>query len=63
MRKQFQTGISLENSGLIAIKFCLKQPCGGGKAAFGFGPDRIRFLVSMSTNLSHRVVMGEMWQL
>ena len=30
---------------------------GWGKAALGFGPDRI---VSMATNSSHRVIMGKM---
>ena len=31
-----------ETSKPIAIKFYLKQHWGGGKAALGFGPDRIR---------------------
>ena len=30
-----------------------------GKAALGFGPDRIGTLVSMVTDSSHRVIMGE----
>ena len=34
----------------IAIKFYLKHDCGRGKVALGFGPDRIRTLVSMATN-------------
>ena len=29
----------------------------GGKAALGFGPDRIRTLVSMATISSHRFIM------
>ena len=33
----------------------------GGKAALGFGPDRIGTLVSMATDSSHRVIMGEMF--
>ena len=33
---------------------------GGGKAALGFGPDRIGTLVSMATDSSHRVIMGKM---
>ena len=33
---------------------------GGGKAALGFGPDRIGTLVSMATDGSHRVIMGKM---
>ena len=37
---------------------------GGGKAALGFGPDRIGTLVSMATESSHRVIMGKMlWPL
>ena len=32
---------------------------GGGLAAFGFGPDQIRTLVSMATDSSHRVIMGK----
>ena len=35
---------------------------GGGKAALGFGPDRIGTLVSMSADSSHRVVMGKSCQ-
>ena len=31
-----------ETDGPIAIKFYLKHHWGGGKAALGFGPDRIR---------------------
>ena len=45
--------------GLIATKFYLKQHWGGGKAALCFGPDRIRTLVSMATDSSHRVIMGK----
>ena len=47
-------------SGPIAIKFYLKHHWGGGKAALGFVPDRIRTLVSMATDSSHRVIMGTM---
>ena len=43
--------------GLIAIKFYLKHHWVGGKAALGFGPDRIRTLFSMATESSHRVIM------
>ena len=32
---------------------------GGGLTALGFGPDRIRTLVSMATDSSHRVIMGK----
>ena len=44
-------------SGPIATKFYLKHHWVGGKAASGFGPDRIRTLVSMATESSHRVIM------
>ena len=44
-------------SGQIATKFYLKHHWVRGKAASGFGPDRIRTLVSMATESSHRVLM------
>ena len=44
----------------IVKKFYLKHHCVGGKDALGFGPDRIRTLVSMATDSSHRVIMGKM---
>ena len=31
---------------------------GGGNAAFGFGPDWIKTLVSMATDSSHRGLLG-----
>ena len=43
----------------ILMKFYLKHHWGGGKASVGFDPDRIRTLVSMATDSSHRVVMGK----
>ena len=46
------------NSRLIATKFYLKHHWGGGKAAVGFWQDRIRTLVSMATDSSHRVIMA-----
>ena len=49
-----------ETSGQLATKFYLKHHCVGGKDALGFGPDRIRTLVSMATDSSHRVIMGKM---
>ena len=48
-----------ETNRSIAIKFYLKHHLGGGKAALGFGPDRIRTLVSMATESSHRVIMDQ----
>ena len=47
-------------SGPVVMKFYLNQHWGGGKAALGFGPDRIGTLVSMATDSSHRVIMGKM---
>ena len=39
----------------------LSEPSlGWGKAALGFGPDRIGTLVSMAMDSSHRVIMGKM---
>ena len=49
-----------ETSGPIATKFYLMHHWGRGKDASGFGSDRIRTLVSMATNSSHRVIMGKM---
>ena len=47
-------------SGPIVTKFYLNHHWGGGKAALGFGPDRIGTLVSMATDSSHMVIMGKM---
>ena len=46
-----------ETNRSIATKFYLKHHLGGGLAALGFKPDRIRTLVSMATESSHRVIM------
>ena len=48
-----------KHSWLIGMKFYLKHHWGGGKASVGFDPDRIRTLVSMATDSSHRVIMGK----
>ena len=48
-----------ETSGSIATKLYLKHHWVGGKAALGFGPDRIRTLVSMAMDSSHRIIMGK----
>ena len=48
-----------ETSWPIVIKFHQKHHWGGGSAALGFGPDRIRTLVSMATDSFHRVIMGK----
>ena len=49
-----------ETSRQIAIKFYLKHYWGGGKAAWGFGADQFRTLVSIATESSHRVIIGKM---
>ena len=42
-------------------KEILTEPSlGWGKAASGFGPDRIGTLVSMATDSSHRIITGKM---
>ena len=48
-----------ETSCPIKIKFHLEQYWGEGLTALGFGQDRIRTLVSMATDSSHRVIMGK----
>ena len=49
-----------ETCGPIANKFYLKHHWVGGKDALGFGPERIRTLVSMATDSSHMDIMGKM---
>ena len=39
------------------MKFYQKHHLDGEKAALGFGPDRIKTLVSMATDSSHRVII------
>ena len=51
-----------ETNRSIATKFYLKHHLVGGKAALGFGPDRIRTLVSMATESSHWVIMEKKWR-
>ena len=46
-----------KTNGSITTKFYLKLHWVGGNAILGFGPDRIRSLVSMATESSHRVIM------
>ena len=48
-----------ETSWPIIIKFYQEHHWGGGLTALGFGQDRIRTLVSMATDSSHRVIMGK----
>ena len=57
----FQNSNISATSGPIVTKFYLNHHWGGGgKAALGFGPDRIGTLVSMATDSSPTVIMGEM---
>ena len=44
----------------MATKFHLKHHWVGGKAALDFGLDRIKSLVSMATDISHRIIMKKM---
>ena len=48
-----------ETSWPIIIKFHQKHHWGGGLTVLGFRLDRIRTLVSMATDSSHRVIMGK----
>ena len=48
-----------ETSWPIIIKFHQEHHWGGGLAVLDFGLDRIRTLVSMATDSSHRVIMGK----
>ena len=48
-----------ERRGPITTKFQLKHHWVGEKDTLGFGPDRTRTLVSMATDSSHRVILGE----
>ena len=43
----------------IAINFFLKHRRGRVRAALGFGADQNKTLVSMSTDSSHRLIMGK----
>ena len=58
-RQPFSNTNISEASKPIAIKFYLKHHWGGGKAAWSFGGDQLRTLVSMATDRSHRVIMGK----
>ena len=46
-----------ETSWPIVIKFHMEGHWGRGLAALGFGPDRIRTLISIATDSSQRVIM------
>ena len=46
-------------SRLATVKFYQKHHWGEGKPVLGLGPDRIRTLVSIAIDSSHRLIMGE----
>ena len=48
-----------ETSRPIVIKLHLEHHWGRGSTALGFWLDRIRTLVPMATDSSHRVIMGK----
>ena len=48
-----------ETSLSIIIKLHLKHHSSRGLAVLGFGSDRVRTLVFMTTDSSHRVIMGK----
>ena len=48
-----------ETSWPIMFKFHLEHHWGGGLTTLGFGLDRIRTLVSIAKDSSHRVIMGK----
>ena len=60
--KKFRTRISPETSGPIVTKFYQNHHKDKGKAALGFGSDRIGTLVSIATDSSRRVIMGKSCQ-
>ena len=51
--------LTLSTGWQIGMKFYLKHPWGGGRASVDFDLDRIRTLISMATDSSHRVIMGK----
>ena len=59
MCKHFHTGTSPQP--VSNHEEILSEPSlGWGKAALGFGPDRIETLVSMAKDSLHRVIMRKM---
>ena len=51
--------ISQTSRPIEIIEFHMEHHLGEGKAALDFGSDRIRTLVSMAADSSHRVIMGK----
>ena len=58
----FQMQIFLQVVYQIGSKFYQKHHWGGGKVASGFGPGRIRTLVFMATDISHRLTMRKTYK-
>ena len=58
-RSPFSNIFIAKTFGPNTTKFYLKHHWDEGKAASGFGPDRIRTLVSMASDNSNRVIMGK----
>ena len=56
----FSNIIISETSRPIVIKFNLEHHWGGGLFVLCFGSDRIRTLVSMATDSSHKVIMEKL---
>ena len=48
-----------ETSRPIVIRFHQEHHWGGGLSVLSFEPDRIRTLVFMATDSSHRAIMGK----
>ena len=60
VRPSALSNINISETSLpIIIKFHQEHHWGGGLAVLVFGLDRIRTLVSMATDTSHRFIMGE----
>ena len=49
----------LRNKRTYRNQILTEASLGRGKAALSFGPDRIRTLVSMAKDRSHRIIMGK----
>ena len=60
VRASKRSNINISETSLqIVIKFHLEHHSGGRLTALGFGLDRVKILVSMAKDCSHRVIMGK----
>ena len=59
VRPHFQTWLSLRPAGRLQSNFVWSIIGSRGKVALGFGAHQIKNLVSMATDISHRVIMGK----